>query len=263
MYDNPIMNLTALLLLSALPAAAQTPAVHHATHPATHAGACSTDLPTLPASIPKSVACPKPLYSLRFVDTIVGTGALAEPRKFYTVDYTGYLTDGTVFDSSKEHGPITFPQGAGRVIPGFDTAFEGMHIGGKRRVFIPYELAYGPIGVPKRPDRPGNGIPPKSLLIFDLELVSISDTPPKPKTPPTPPAGSAPAKPATPATPTTPSTPPVTPPSGTTTPPPATPGSAQSVIGKPTVTAPASPATDPTKPTTTTTPPPPTTPQKP
>jgi peptidylprolyl isomerase len=258
MYDNPIMNLTALLLLSALPAAAQTtatkPVVHHATHPATHTGACSADIPTLPASIPRIATCPKPLYTLRFVDTLVGSGPLAEPRKFYTVDYTGYLADGTVFDSSKDHGPITFPQGAGRVIPGFDTAFEGMHIGGKRRVFIPYELAYGPVGVPKRPDRPGNGIPPKSMLIFDLDLVSISDTPPKPPTPPAAPAGSTPtpAKPATPAA-----------PAGTATPPPATPGSAQSVVGKPTVTAPASPTADPTKPTTTTAPPPPTTPQKP
>lgn len=260
MYDSAIMKLTAFLLLSALPAAAQTaapakaparPAVHRAT--TTAKTGCYADLPTLSPSLPKVAGCPKVMYAERYVDTLVGTGPLAEPRKFYTVEYTGYFADGTVFDTSKGKQPITFPQGAGRVIPGFDTAFEGMHIGGKRRVFIPYEIAYGPVGVPKQPNRPGNGIPPKSLLIFDLELVSVSDTPPappKPPTPPTPPAGSEPAKPATPATPG--STPPP-PTSAPTTPatPPSQPGSAQNVINKPTVTTPATPTTDPTKPTTT------------
>jgi peptidylprolyl isomerase len=168
------------------------------------------------------------MYAERYIDMKVGTGALAEPRKFYTVDYTGYLPDGTVFDSSAGKRPITFPQGAGRVIPGFDTAFEGMHIGGKRRVFIPYEIAYGPIGVPKNPARPGNGIPPKSMLIFDLELLSISDTPPAPPKPPTPPPASP----------------------STTTPPPAQPDKkGPDAAGKPPAAIPATPTTDPTKPT--------------
>jgi peptidylprolyl isomerase len=255
------MKLTAFLLLSALPAAAQTaapaktpakPAVHHSA--TTAKTGCYAELPTLSPAILKIPGCPKVMYAERYIDTLVGTGALAEPRKFYTVDYTGYFADGTVFDSSVGKQPITFPQGAGRVIPGFDTAFEGMHIGGKRRVFIPYEIAYGPIGVPKQPNRPGNGIPPKSLLIFDLTLISISDTPPAPPKPPTPaapPAGSAPAKPATPA---------ATPTPGTTTPTtpakPATPATT-TPAGQPTATPPVTPTTDPTKPTTA----PPTTPK--
>jgi peptidylprolyl isomerase len=256
------MKMSAVLILAMLPAAAQTatPAKSPASTPAkpavrrtgttTAKAGCYADMPALSPKIPKITGCPKVMYAERYVDITVGTGELAEPRKFYTVDYTGYLADGTVFDTSVGKKPITFPQGAGRVIPGFDTAFEGMHIGGKRRVFIPYEIAYGPIGIPKNPARPGDGIPPKSMLVFDLNLLSISDTPPappKPPTPPAPPAGSQPEKPATPATPAAPGT--TTPPPTTPAAPPAQPGSAQNVVGKPTVTTPATPATDPTKPT--------------
>jgi peptidylprolyl isomerase len=69
-----------------------------------------------------------------------------------------------------EGQPIQFPQGRGRVIPGWDQGFEGMKIGGKRRLFIPYQLAYGSIGRPPV-------IPPKSDLIFDIELVDVTDMP--------------------------------------------------------------------------------------
>jgi peptidylprolyl isomerase len=116
------------------------------------------------------------------VDTVIGTGPLAEPRKYYTVHYTGWLTDGTKFDSSEDHPgaePFTFAYGAHRVIPGWDTGFQGMHVGGKRRLFIPYQLAYGETGHPPV-------IPAKSDLIFDVELVGQSDTPPQPKPAPTP-----------------------------------------------------------------------------
>jgi peptidylprolyl isomerase len=156
--------------------------------------------PTLSPKIPATAAalgCPKVEYALTYVDTKIGTGELAQPRKFYTVHYTGYLTDGTKFDSSFDHPggqPITFPYGAHRVIPGWDTGFEGMHVGGKRRLFIPYELAYGEAGRPPV-------IPPKAELVFDVELVSQSDTPPAQQPAPpaarpgdsgtTPPAGSA------------------------------------------------------------------------
>ncbi len=180
-----------------------TTTVHHATTSAT----------TTPPNIPKVVGIPKTIYALRYVDTLVGTGPLAEPSvlgtsmadskiKWYTVKYTGWLTDGTKFDSSYDHPggePITFPAGAHRVIPGWDTGFQGMHVGGKRRLFIPYQLAYGEAGRPPK-------IPAKSDLIFDIELVSVSDQPPTPKTPP------APAQPANPtAAPDKPATPPANP----------------------------------------------------
>jgi peptidylprolyl isomerase len=121
------------------------------------------------------------MYSLKYIDTKIGTGPLAEPRKYYTVNYTGYFPDGTKFDSSLDRKePFTFPYGAHRVIIGWDTGFEGMHVGGKRRLFVPYQLAYGPLGNPPR-------MPAKANLIFDVELISFSDTPPAPPTPPTPP----------------------------------------------------------------------------
>jgi peptidylprolyl isomerase len=118
---------------------------------------------------------------LTYIDTDLGTGELAAPKKWYTVHYTGYLADGTVFDSSIGKEPITFPYGAHRVITGWDTGFDGMRVGGKRRLFIPYQLAYGTAGKPPV-------IPEKAMLIFDVQLVSQSDTPPTPKTPPVPPA---------------------------------------------------------------------------
>jgi peptidylprolyl isomerase len=141
-----------------------------------------------PPNIPKVEGTPKPLYALRYIDTEIGTGELAKTRQYYTVHYTGWLTDGTKFDSSHDHPggePIIFPYGARQVIAGWDTGFEGMHVGGKRRLYIPYQLAYGEAGHPPV-------IPAKSDLIFDVELVAQSDTPPQPKAAPE----AAPAKPA-------------------------------------------------------------------
>lgn len=173
------------LSLSSLTLFAQTAASHRsATAPQTHrpvsrASHCPVPPPQFSPKIPPTptiLGCPKVEYALTFIDTKIGTGDLAQPRKWYTVAYSGYLTDGTKFDSSydhPDHKPITFPYGAHRVIPGWDTGFQGMHIGGKRRLFIPYELAYGETGRPPV-------IPPKSELIFDVELIGQSDTPPVP-----------------------------------------------------------------------------------
>lgn len=173
-----------------------------------------------PPNVPKVEGTPKPLYSLRYIDTQVGAGELAKEQQYYTVKYTGWLTDGTKFDSSYDHPggePIVFPYGARRVIPGWDTGFEGMRVGGKRRLFIPYQLAYGESG--RAPV-----IPPKADLIFDVELVAQSDTPPQenptPAAPPQPseanPAQPAPKPAATPEPSTSfpPSPPPATSPSG-------------------------------------------------
>lgn len=153
-------------------------------------------------------------FTLSYIDTKVGTGDLAQPKKYYTVNYTGYLADGTKFDSSLDRKePITFPYGAHNVIQGWDTGFDGMRMGGKRRLFVPYQLAYGERGRPPV-------IPPQAELIFDVELISQSDTPPAPKTPPTPPPA-APAKPGTDTKPST-ETKPATPPASTAQPAPAT-----------------------------------------
>jgi peptidylprolyl isomerase len=136
--------------------------------------------------------------TLSYIDTKIGTGALIAPRKWYTIKYTGYLVDGTKFDASDNHpengGTFTFqqgpsgPQGQRQVVPGMDTGLDGMKIGGKRRLFIPFELAYGTDA--------HLSIPGMSNLIFDIELVAQSDTDPTPKAPPTTPAP-APSAPAT------------------------------------------------------------------
>jgi peptidylprolyl isomerase len=184
------------------------------------------------------------LYSLKYIDTKVGTGPLAEPHKFYTVNYTGWFTDGTKFDSSFDHTPkepITFPYGAQRVIIGWDTGFEGMRVGGKRRLYVPYQLAYGLLG---RPPKMG----PKANLIFDVELVSQSDKPPAP------PAGSRPpgaagmpggvTRPVPGSRPVTPPAQPSTPPPGT----PATPGTPPAPATPPASTTPPAPSATPTTP---------------
>jgi peptidylprolyl isomerase len=132
-------------------------------------------------------------FSLAYIDTQVGTGELAAPHKWYTIQYTGYLVDGTKFDSSYDHPgaePISINYGQHQVIPGWDTGFDGMRIGGKRRLFIPYQLAYGAQGKPP--------IPPKAELIFDVELVSQSDEKPAPKPAPAPAPAATPAQPASP-----------------------------------------------------------------
>lgn len=133
-------------------------------------------------------------FTLAYVDKVVGTGPVAQSHMWYTVEYTGYLPDGTKFDSSLDHGDkktLSFPYGAHRVILGWDLGFEGMRLGGERRLFVPFQMGYGDRGRPPV-------IPPKSELIFDMKLVSQSPTDPDaPPAPPTPPAQpSAPGSPA-------------------------------------------------------------------
>ena len=178
-------SVAAALLFATLPLAAQTTTqttTHKATTAIHHTAAAdsTTNKADNPPGVPPVTTPPQSLYALRYVDIVTGTGPLAAPNKFYTVKYTGWLTDGTKFDSSYDHPgqePITFPYGAHRVIPGWDTGFTGMRVGGKRRLYIPYQLAYGEAG------REG-AIPPKADLIFDIELVNFADAQPAPAAPP-------------------------------------------------------------------------------
>jgi len=105
---------------------------------------------------------------LKYVEQKEGTGAEAKKGDNVEVHYTGWLKDGTKFDSSKDRGkPFTFPLGAGRVIKGWDEGVAGMKVGGKRKLIIPYELAYGEQGRPPV-------IPPKAELTFEVELLKVN-----------------------------------------------------------------------------------------
>ena len=102
---------------------------------------------------------------LQIKTLVVGTGDKAEPGKTAVVHYTGWLLDGTKFDSSVDRGtPFEFPLGAGRVIKGWDEGVSTMSIGGKVELIIPPDLAYGPSGA-------GGVIPPNATLKFEVEFL--------------------------------------------------------------------------------------------
>ncbi|MCB0045661.1 MAG: FKBP-type peptidyl-prolyl cis-trans isomerase [Caldilineaceae bacterium] len=109
---------------------------------------------------------------LQYVEEVAGDGRAAEAGDKVFVHYTGMLDDGTVFDSSYDRGqPISFVLGMGQVISGWDEGIDLMAIGGKARLIIPPELAYGATGA-------GGVIPPDATLTFDVELVDVQDGPP-------------------------------------------------------------------------------------
>lgn len=108
---------------------------------------------------------------LQIEDEKVGTGSEAVAGKKVTVNYTGILTDGTIFDSNIDPKfnhlqPFSFTLGAGEVIPGWDQGVAGMKVGGKRKLTIPSSLAYGDNGVP-------GAIPGGATLIFEVELLEV------------------------------------------------------------------------------------------
>jgi FKBP-type peptidyl-prolyl cis-trans isomerase FkpA len=104
---------------------------------------------------------------LQYDDLTEGTGAEARAGQTVSVHYTGWLTDGQKFDSSKDRNqPFSFALGAGMVIRGWDEGVQGMKVGGVRRLTIPPQLGYGARGA-------GGVIPPNTTLVFEVELLDV------------------------------------------------------------------------------------------
>ena len=121
-----------------------------------------------PPEIDDNIETVTTVSGLQYQDILVGSGAEAKEGDLVSVHYTGWLTDGSKFDSSVDRGqPFQFPLGAGRVIQGWDEGVAGMKEGGKRRLIIPAALAYGESGNPPV-------IPPNATLIFDVELLEAA-----------------------------------------------------------------------------------------
>ncbi len=124
-----------------------------------------TSTPSTPASLGNAARTTSTGLIIETLAT--GTGPVAAAGNTVNVHYTGWLTDGTKFDSSRDRNePFKFQLGAGQVIPGWDEGVAGMQPGGKRRLTVPAHLAYGAGGA-------GGVIPPNAVLIFEVELLSI------------------------------------------------------------------------------------------
>ena len=104
---------------------------------------------------------------LQIEELVVGSGNAATAGQKVSVHYTGWLTNGTKFDSSKDRGePFIFPLGKGHVIRGWDEGVAGMKVGGKRKLTIPPQLGYGARGA-------GGVIPPNATLVFEVEFFDV------------------------------------------------------------------------------------------
>ena len=123
--------------------------------------------PTLQGEAGKPVKTTK--SGLKYIVLDEGKGAKPKQGDTISAEYTGYLTDGTKFDSSKDHGgqPLSFTVGIHQVIPGWDEALLDMKVGERRKLIVPANLAY------KDAPPPGSPIPPNATLVFEVKLVKI------------------------------------------------------------------------------------------
>jgi peptidylprolyl isomerase len=126
------------------------------------AGAAATAAPKPEGNVTETAS------GMKYTDEKVGTGASPQPGQVAVVHYTGWLENGTKFDSSRDRGqPFRFAIGRGQVIKGWDEGVATMKVGGVRKLTIPPALGYGAAGA-------GGVIPPNSTLIFEVELLDVA-----------------------------------------------------------------------------------------
>jgi peptidylprolyl isomerase len=152
-------------------ATAGTAASETATTSTTTTAAPAATPPTTEGAAMDTFAMPANLQTtssgLKYTIDQPGTGEQPKAGQTVSVHYTGWLTDGSKFDSSRDRGaPLEFPVGRGRVIQGWDEGIAAMKVGEKRTLVIPPELGYGPSGM-------GGVIPPNATLVFKVELVGV------------------------------------------------------------------------------------------
>lgn len=159
--SRPMLLLALFAVLTLAGCASAPPAAPPA--PAATAAAPATPAPVAPVVQEVTMSS-----GLKYVDLAVGDGALAEDGMTVAVHYTGWLADGTKFDSSRDRGerPFTFQLGAGQVIRGWDEGVKGMRVGGKRKLTIPSDLGYGERGA-------GGVIPPNATLVFEVDFMGV------------------------------------------------------------------------------------------
>ena len=124
------------------------------------AGSCRKNEKAAPAPVKQQSST-----ELKKDDIKVGEGPVATKGKIVQVHYTGYLSDGAQFDTTRNRKPLQFQLGSGTVLKGWDLGIEGMKVGGKRKLTVPPALAFG--------DRAVGQIKPNSTLVFDMELVTV------------------------------------------------------------------------------------------
>lgn len=163
-----VLNIMAIFLVAcatATPAPTSTPAAVPAPTPTTVPLVSEPSVDSSQGSDPALVITTD--SGLQYRDLVVGTGAEASVGATAVVHYTGWLMDGTKFDSSLDSGnPFSFSIGAGDVIKGWDEGVASMKVGSKRELTIPADLAYGDRGA-------GGRIPPGATLIFEVELLEL------------------------------------------------------------------------------------------
>lgn len=162
------VSMVSAAMVMAQTGSAQSSSASQTSSPAAKTGtsktASATPKPATSAAVPWTTTG----SGLKYRDVVVGKGPVPKPGDDILVNYTGKFTNGKVFDSSLSpgRGPFELHLGRGEVIKGWDEGLSTMHVGGKRKLMIPPELAYGARGYP-------GAVPPNSTLIFDVELLKI------------------------------------------------------------------------------------------